>query len=437
MGHTLNQFLNQARSELAYTDDLTGLFNARLLSALFQSWWQELLAAHDSLTLIIIDLDGFKDVNDRYGHLTGNEVLKATAEVLRRHFRSDDIVIRYGGDEFVIVLPGAGRDVADQLAERAREALAGSSFSCIESGEPVAVTVSFSLGAATFPGEGRWGQELLQHADRLLLADKDRRRGPRGVPGRKPLWTALAVFVTMALAATITYVVVIKSRPPAVELVEPSPGLPTDRDATMSSAPSREEELLAQIGVLEAHLSTLTQEMNRQSADHQRQYQGEIEGLVAQIRELEAEARDGRTRGDAATAASPPATPVVVVGETDRPTPSAGTAPEDGAVDVPGDEAPQSVVVPPLPVSRVEPRYPEMARRFGIERSVDFRVVVGTNGRVLRADPVGPSVGYGLDRAAHEAALKVHYQPATVNGVPVEMAITLTIHFRLDRSSGD
>jgi TonB family protein len=437
MAHTLDEFLTAARTDLAYTDDLTGLFNARLLSAVFQSWWAELLAAHETLTLIIIDLDGFKDVNDRYGHLTGNEVLKATAEVLSRHFRSDDIVVRYGGDEFVIVLPGAGRTAADRLAERAREALAGSHFACVETGQPVDVTVSFSLGAATFPDDGKEGEALLQRADQLLLADKSERRPPRTPAPQGPRWAALtAVAAVAALAAVATFVVVTRSRPPALD-----PATPTlERQPTPGLPSSREEELLAQIATLEAQVHGLTEEMDRQSADRQRQYQSEIASLVTQIRELQVEARDERSRaaGEATplpVTPQPTARPVVI-----RPTPTAvpppTAAPEERPTSPPQTAAARPLVVPPVLTWIAEPRYPDMARRFNMEATVEMRVLVGTDGQVKRAEPVGDSVGYGFDQAAREAAFKARYRPATRDGVPIEMETDLTVTFRLGESPG-
>lgn len=114
------------------------------------------------------DLDHFKAVNDNHGHLAGDEVLRVFCALLKRHARGSDIYCRYGGEEFLLVLPGMTEDSAVERAERLRAAMAAT---------PVGygaflIPVSASFGVATFPRDGRGGDELIAAADGALYAAK-------------------------------------------------------------------------------------------------------------------------------------------------------------------------------------------------------------------------------------------------------------------------
>ena len=114
------------------------------------------------------DLDHFKAVNDRYGHLAGDEVLRFFGDLVMRHVRASDIFCRYGGEEFVLVLPDLEGDAAIERAEQMREELALAPVVFGDSQIPM--TVSF--GVATFPSDGRTGDELIAAADRALYQAK-------------------------------------------------------------------------------------------------------------------------------------------------------------------------------------------------------------------------------------------------------------------------
>jgi diguanylate cyclase (GGDEF)-like protein/putative nucleotidyltransferase with HDIG domain len=150
----------------AITDYLTGLANARSLFLRLDSELSRCERNGDPLTVLVCDLDGFKEINDRYGHLEGNKVLRAVADALRSNCREYDYVARMGGDEFVLLLPGTDRaSIQQRIAELSQIAR--------DAGDTVGVqTLAMSIGQAFYPGDGANAEQLLSEADRCMYKAK-------------------------------------------------------------------------------------------------------------------------------------------------------------------------------------------------------------------------------------------------------------------------
>jgi diguanylate cyclase (GGDEF)-like protein len=150
---------------LAICDPLTGLANYRRLIAVIESELDRSRRTQRPFSIVLLDMDGLKSINDRYGHLVGSRSLVRLAKILRNHSRAIDTAARYGGDEFALVLPEAPRDVASRVACRIRERLA------MEVEDP---NLSVSAGIAAYPEDGDSPEKLLGAADRALYRMKHR-----------------------------------------------------------------------------------------------------------------------------------------------------------------------------------------------------------------------------------------------------------------------
>jgi diguanylate cyclase (GGDEF)-like protein len=150
----------------ATTDPLTGLANRGFIKQVFDEELRRAKEEREPLAVLILDLDHFKRINDTYGHSAGDEVLRRVAGRVRRTLRRDDYAGRWGGEEFLIVLPGTGVEGALTVAGKVSEAIRSRPMTDAE------VTVTTSIGAAVFPEHGDTAGELVKHADQALYAAK-------------------------------------------------------------------------------------------------------------------------------------------------------------------------------------------------------------------------------------------------------------------------
>jgi len=154
----------------ASTDPMTGLFNLRQLRS---SLDHELARAHrygHCCSLALLDIDDFKEYNDRYGHLQGDEVLKQVAGILQTSIRNSDIAARYGGEEFVVIMPETGKELALLVGEKLRRGFADHPFPFREIREGGRLTIS--IGVATYPQDAEEARHLLDAADKALYRAK-------------------------------------------------------------------------------------------------------------------------------------------------------------------------------------------------------------------------------------------------------------------------
>jgi diguanylate cyclase (GGDEF)-like protein len=172
LGATLldNAHLFRRVRTLAISDSLTGLANYRHLVDILQSELERSGRTNRSFSLLLMDLDGLKKINDQYGHVIGSRALCRVATTLKLNCRSIDTAARYGGDEFALVLPETSHFAAEQVVERVRNCLLAD-----EEHPPL----SMSIGVATFPKCGVTVQQLLEYADKSLYAMKEQSKGRR------------------------------------------------------------------------------------------------------------------------------------------------------------------------------------------------------------------------------------------------------------------
>ncbi len=161
---------------LSVTDDLTQLYNSRYLALVLRRETKRASRSGRPLSVLFIDLDGFKAINDAHGHLAGSRALVEAAVVIRGCARETDIVARFGGDEFSILLPDTGMEGAVAVAERVRERIAAHGFLDVEG---IGIHLTGSVGIATLPEVATSAEALLQAADQAMYWVKD--HGKNGI----------------------------------------------------------------------------------------------------------------------------------------------------------------------------------------------------------------------------------------------------------------
>ena len=160
----------QKAEALSVTDDLTGLYNSRYLNLVLHREEKRSERSGKSLSVLFIDMDGFKEVNTHHGHLAGSAALVEAAGVIRECARETDVVARFGGDEFSIVLPDTGSEGAIAVAQRILDRLRV--FQFLQS-RGLALHLTASIGIASLPDIPGSAEDLIKAADRAMYWVKD------------------------------------------------------------------------------------------------------------------------------------------------------------------------------------------------------------------------------------------------------------------------
>lgn len=168
-----------AAKDLAFVDDVTGLYNQRYLHLVLEKEIKRAERAKQPFSILFIDVDHFKSVNDTAGHMVGSKLLAGVGELLRGHTRMIDYAFRYGGDEFVLILVGTDSREAHEVGERIRGQVESTPF--LIDGLPVKLTIS--IGVAAFPEHAKRKEDILRMADEAMYASKSRNRNTVSVAG--------------------------------------------------------------------------------------------------------------------------------------------------------------------------------------------------------------------------------------------------------------
>jgi len=173
----LDNALRVARAEaLSVTDDLTQLYNSRYLSQVLRRETKRASRSGRPLSLLFIDLDGFKSINDTHGHLYGSRALVEAAGLIRQSARETDVVARFGGDEFALILPDTGSEGAAAVGERIRDRVNAHAFL---QGDGLDIHLTVSVGVATLPDVAASTEGLIQAADEAMYHVKE--HGKNGI----------------------------------------------------------------------------------------------------------------------------------------------------------------------------------------------------------------------------------------------------------------
>lgn len=174
---------------LSITDELTSVFNRRYFTNQLNKELERARRYDRPLSIFMIDLNNFKQYNDSHGHQSGDEMLKEVAGLLKKSARKPDFVARYGGDEFVIVMPEADKNKALKMADRLQAEVESSNFKDRTTHAQVRFTISFGL--ATFPDDAQYADGLITKADTMLFEMKKYTfKRMTKIPGAGIIWSA-------------------------------------------------------------------------------------------------------------------------------------------------------------------------------------------------------------------------------------------------------
>jgi diguanylate cyclase (GGDEF)-like protein len=164
-----NLRLREVLRSQSIRDPLTGLFNRRYMEESLEREMRRATRNDECVSLLMLDIDHFKQFNDTFGHQAGDTLLRAVGDFLSQRTRGQDVACRYGGEEFVLILAGAAADDGCKRAELLREEL--KQLTVLHAGQ-VLGRISVSIGTSAFPGQGATGEELLRAADEALYRAK-------------------------------------------------------------------------------------------------------------------------------------------------------------------------------------------------------------------------------------------------------------------------
>jgi diguanylate cyclase (GGDEF)-like protein len=167
---------------LSETDELTGLSNLRAFSRLHRQEHERAIRHHRTYSIVIMDLNGLRQINDRYGHETGDRAIVLFANVIARLIRTTDAAARFGGDEFVVLLSETDAESAARVTHRIRSAVER----CTIAARGRMVRLSVSVGAANFPDDANDARDIIAAADRAMYRDKQSRAVSAGADTPRP-----------------------------------------------------------------------------------------------------------------------------------------------------------------------------------------------------------------------------------------------------------
>ena len=170
----LHQIDQKELQRLVLTDEITGLFNQRKLSIDLETSIRSGEKKDEAFSLLFIDIDYFKNVNDQYGHVTGSQLLIDMAEVLRTELRGADAIYRFGGDEFIVLLPQTKLEEAKKIALRLSESVKIKEFAI---GKDKTYRLSLSIGLAEYPTDASTSKDIIDFADKMMYMSKKSGRG--------------------------------------------------------------------------------------------------------------------------------------------------------------------------------------------------------------------------------------------------------------------